>query len=73
MDRGVLDEAGLAAMKKEVSQEVSDAISEAASAPVPDPDGLYTHVYAPGWQEQFERFDQAGPFGEREGTKQWRR
>ena len=50
-----------------------DPPSEAASAPVPDPDGLYTHVYAPGWQEQFERFDQAGPFGEREGTKQWRR
>jgi pyruvate dehydrogenase E1 component alpha subunit len=73
MDRGVLDEDALAQMKKDVSQEVSDAISEAASAPVPDPDGLYTHVYAPGWEEQFVHMDQAGPFGEREGTKQWRK
>jgi pyruvate dehydrogenase E1 component alpha subunit len=73
MDRGVLDDDALAQMKKDVSQEVSDAISEAASAPVPDPDGLYTHVYAPGWEEQFVHMDQAGPFGEREGTKQWRK
>ncbi len=41
--------------------------------PIPDPDGLDAHVYAPGWQEQFDRMDQAGPFGEREGTKSWRR
>ncbi|MFM7247184.1 MAG: thiamine pyrophosphate-dependent enzyme, partial [Actinomycetota bacterium] len=73
MDRGALTDADFEALRKEVAQEVSEAISEAASAPIPDPDGLYTHVYAPGWQEQFARMDQAGPFGEREGTKSWRR
>jgi hypothetical protein len=44
-----------------------------AAAPVPDADGLYTHVYAPGWEEQFTHMNQAGPFGEREGTRQWRK
>ncbi|MBM3886270.1 MAG: pyruvate dehydrogenase (acetyl-transferring) E1 component subunit alpha, partial [Gemmatimonadetes bacterium] len=73
MDRGALTDADFEALRKEVAQEVSEAISEAASAPIPNPDGLYTHVYAPGWQEQFVRMDQAGPFGEREGTKSWRR
>ena len=72
-NRGVLDEETLASMRKDVAQEISEAISEAASAPVPDPDGLYTHVYAPGWEEQFVHMDQAGPFGEREGTKHWRK
>ncbi len=73
VDRGAFDETEFEAMRKAVAQEVSEAISEAASAPIPDPDGLYAHVYAPGWQEQFDRMDQAGPFGEREGTKSWRR
>lgn len=73
MDRDVLDEEAFEAMRKDVGQQVSDAISEAAAAPIPDPDGLYAHVYAPGSQEQFARMDQAGPFGEREGTRQWRR
>ena len=73
MDRGVLDEGAFEDLRKEVAQEVTDAISEAASAPVPDPDGLYAHVYAPGWEGQFAAMDQAGPFGEREGTRSWRR
>ena len=73
MDRGVLDEGAFEDLRKQVAQEVTDAISEAASAPVPDPDGLYAHVYAPGWEGQFAAMDQAGPFGEREGTRSWRR
>jgi pyruvate dehydrogenase E1 component alpha subunit len=73
LDRGVLTDTDFEAMRKTVAQEVSEAISEAASAPIPDPDGLYAHVYAPGWEAQFARMDEAGPFGEREGTKSWRR
>jgi pyruvate dehydrogenase E1 component alpha subunit len=73
LDRGVLSEVDFEVLRKEVSQQVSEAISEAASAPVPDPDGLYTHVYAPGWEDQFAHMKQAGPFGEREGTAQWRK
>ncbi len=73
MDRGVLDEAVFETMRKAVSQRVSEAISEAASAPIPDADGLYTHVYAPGWEDQFASMHAAGPFGEREGTRQWRK
>jgi len=71
--RGVLAKDAFEVMRKEVSQEVSEAISEAASAPIPDADGLYTHVYAPGWEEQFSSMNAAGPFGEREGTRQWRK
>jgi len=73
LDRGVLSDIDFEALRKEVSQQVSEAISEAASAPIPDPDGLYTHVYAPGWEDQFAHMKQAGPFGEREGTAQWRK
>ncbi len=73
MDRGVLDEAVFETMRKAVSQRVSEAISEAASAPIPDADGLYAHVYAPGWEDQFASMHAAGPFGEREGTRQWRK
>jgi pyruvate dehydrogenase E1 component alpha subunit len=73
MDRGALDEEAFAAMRAEVAEEVTAAIAEAASAPIPDPDGLYAHVYAPGSEAQFARMGEAGPFGEREGARSWRR
>ena len=73
MDRGELDDAGFEAMRRDVAQQVTDAITEAAAAPLPDPDGLYAHVYAPGWETQFAAMGEAGPFGEREGTRSWRR
>ena len=73
IDRGVLDTDAFEAMRKEISQSISAAISEAASAPIPDADELYTNVYGdPASTEQFARMHAAGPFGEREGTKQWR-
>ncbi|MEY4225636.1 MAG: hypothetical protein RL190_393 [Actinomycetota bacterium] len=74
MDRGALDEDAFAVLRKDVADEVTAAIGEAASAPAPDPDGLYAHVYGDaGSEAQFSRMRPAGPFGEREGTASWRR
>jgi pyruvate dehydrogenase E1 component alpha subunit len=61
-------------IRKEINEEVAEAIREAAAAPAPDADRLYDNVYGdPASHEQFERMDVAGPYGEREGTQTWRR
>jgi TPP-dependent pyruvate/acetoin dehydrogenase alpha subunit len=61
-------------MRKQVSDEVSEAIREAAAAPTPDPDELYENVYGDDrWREQFEGMNTAAPFGEREETRSWQR
>lgn len=74
MDRGVLDAEAFEALRKQTNQIVADAISEAASAPVPDVDGIYDNVYGDADSaEQFSRMDQAGPFGERKETRRWRK
>jgi pyruvate dehydrogenase E1 component alpha subunit len=71
--QGVLGDGELDAMRKEVSQEVAQAIREAASAPAPDVSALADNVYADeDTPEQFRRMRIAGPFGEREGTESWR-
>jgi TPP-dependent pyruvate/acetoin dehydrogenase alpha subunit len=61
-------------MRKEVADEVSEAIREAATAPAPDPAELYENVYGhEDWREQFARMDAAAPFGERRETRSWQR
>ncbi len=73
IDAGLLDEAAVATLKKDVNDEVAQAIRDAAAAPSPDPDRLYDNVYGdPGTAEQFARMGLAGPFGEREETRGWR-
>jgi pyruvate dehydrogenase E1 component alpha subunit len=43
---GLLDEAGVKALDKEVIREVEDAYQFAEQAPEPEPDELYRDVYA---------------------------
>jgi pyruvate dehydrogenase E1 component alpha subunit len=72
-EAGLLDDDEVAAVRKEVSAEVAEAIRVAAAAPSPDPDHLYDKVYGDaGWRTQFERMGLAAPYGEREGTRAWR-
>jgi pyruvate dehydrogenase E1 component alpha subunit len=71
-EHDLLDDAQLESMRKEVAEEVSEAIREAAVAPAPDPDRLYDNVYGDERRhEQFARMDTAGPFGERMETRSW--
>jgi pyruvate dehydrogenase E1 component alpha subunit len=73
-EAGILSDDDVQRIRSEVNDEVAEAIREAASAPVPDVDKLYDNVYGdPAWKEQFSRMGEGGPFGEREGTRQWRR
>jgi pyruvate dehydrogenase E1 component alpha subunit len=73
-EAGILNDDDVQRIRSEVNDEVAEAIREAASAPAPDPDRLYDKVYGdPASKEQFARMDEAGPFGEREGTRQWRK
>jgi pyruvate dehydrogenase E1 component alpha subunit len=72
-EHDLLTEEELDRMRKQVADEVSDAIREAAAAPTPDPDDLYENVYGQeDWPEQFARMQTAAPFGEREETRSWR-
>jgi pyruvate dehydrogenase E1 component alpha subunit len=72
-EHGLITDEELEAMRKEVAEEVSEAIREAAAAPTPDPDELYKNVYGDEHTaEQFARMGTAAPFGEREGTRSWR-
>ncbi len=70
---GLLSEDEIAQIRKEVADEISAAIREAAAAPEPDRDAIAANVYGDReTAEQFRRMDVAGPFGEREGTRTWR-
>jgi pyruvate dehydrogenase E1 component alpha subunit len=73
MDASLLTDEDVAVVKREVDNQVSEAIKEAASAPAPPVSGLYDHVYSDSdTAEQFARMDTAGPFGERKETRGWR-
>jgi pyruvate dehydrogenase E1 component alpha subunit len=72
-EHGLLRDEELESMRKQVADEVSEAIREAAAAPTPDPDELYENVYGDEvWREQFARMDTGAPFGERMETRSWR-
>ncbi len=45
-EAGLLDEAGSAALAREVSEEMDRAVAWAAQASLPEPGDLYSHVYA---------------------------
>ena len=69
----VLTPDDVAAIRRDVDGQVSDAIKEAASAPSPEVARLYDNVYSDaGTGEQFARMDTAAPFGERRETRTWR-
>jgi len=73
-DHDLLDDEGLERMRKEVADEIGEAIREAAAAPTPEPGELYDNVYGDEhWREQFARMDTAAPFGERQETRSWRK
>jgi pyruvate dehydrogenase E1 component alpha subunit len=72
-EHDMLDDDELESMRKEVADEVSEAIREAAAAPTPDPEELYENVYGEDWREQFAGMNAAAPFGEREETRSWRK
>jgi pyruvate dehydrogenase E1 component alpha subunit len=72
-EAGILDDDDIEAIRREVNEEVAEAIREAAGAPSPDPDELYDKVYGdPDTAEQFSRMNTAAPYGERKGTREWR-
>ncbi len=71
-EHGLLDDQELDRLRKEVADEVSEAIREAAAAPTPDPAELYDNVYGDDhWREQFAAMNTAAPFGERQETRSW--
>ena len=72
-EHDMLDDDELESMRKQVADEVTEAIREAAAAPTPDPDELYENVYGEDWSEQFEGMNTAAPFGERQETRTWQR
>jgi len=73
MQAGLLSEDEIGQIRKEVADEISAAIREAAAAPEPDPSEIADNVYGdPKTEEQFHGMRVAGPFGEREGTRTWR-
>jgi pyruvate dehydrogenase E1 component alpha subunit len=73
-ENDVLDDDDVEAIRREVNDEVKAAIDEAVSANAPDPNSLYEHVYGdPSWEEQFSRMEPGAPYGERKGTREWRR
>jgi pyruvate dehydrogenase E1 component alpha subunit len=73
IEAGLLSEDEITQIRKEVADEISAAIREAAAAPEPDPAEIASNVYGdPHTEEQFHGMRVAGPFGEREGTRTWR-
>jgi pyruvate dehydrogenase E1 component alpha subunit len=73
-EHDLLDDQELDRLRKEVADEVSEAIREAAAAPTPDPAELYENVYGDDhWREQFAAMNTAAPFGERQETQSWQR
>lgn len=71
-EHDLLGDEQLESMRREVAEEVNEAIREAAAAPTPDPGELYENVYGDEhWREQFARMDTAAPFGERQETRSW--
>ena len=73
-EHDLLDDEELDRMRREVADEVGEAIREAAAAPTPDPDELYENVYGDeDWREQFAAMNTAAPFGERQETRSWQR
>jgi pyruvate dehydrogenase E1 component alpha subunit len=48
IEEGVMDEAAIKALDKEVTEVVEDAYAFAEEAPDPAPEELYTDVYAEG-------------------------
>jgi pyruvate dehydrogenase E1 component alpha subunit len=71
-EHDLLGDEELETMRKQVADEVSEAIREAAAAPTPDPDELYENVYGDEHRhEQFARMDTGAPFGERRETRSW--
>jgi 2-oxoisovalerate dehydrogenase E1 component alpha subunit len=50
IELGVIDAAGLAAMKKDVLNETNEATDKAEAMPYPAPADLYTNVYEGAWQ-----------------------
>jgi pyruvate dehydrogenase E1 component subunit alpha len=72
-EHDLLGDDELESMRKDVADEVNEAIREAAAAPTPDPGELYENVYGDQHaREQFARMDTAAPFGERTETRSWR-
>jgi pyruvate dehydrogenase E1 component alpha subunit len=72
-EHDLLGDEELESMRKEVADEVNEAIREAAASPTPDPEELYENVYGDErTPEQFARMDTAAPFGERRETRSWR-
>jgi len=47
---GVIDAAGIDAMKKDVLRETNEATDKAEALPYPAPSDLYTHLYEGAWQ-----------------------
>ena len=73
-EHDLLDDEELDTMRKQVAEEVNEAIREAAAAPTPDPDELYENVYGDEqWRDQFARMNTAAPYGERRETRSWQR
>jgi pyruvate dehydrogenase E1 component alpha subunit len=71
-EHDLLGDEQLESLRKEVADEVSEAIRAAATAPAPDPRELYENVYGDERRyEQFARMNTAAPFGEREETRSW--
>jgi TPP-dependent pyruvate/acetoin dehydrogenase alpha subunit len=74
VEQGVLDQEAVDEVWKEAADEVRRAIDEALAADSPDVGSLYEHVYGdPEWEDQFARMEPGAPFGERKGTRAWRR
>jgi pyruvate dehydrogenase E1 component alpha subunit len=71
-EQDLLGDEELDSMRKQVAEEVNEAIREAAAAATPDPEALYENVYGDEhWPEQFARMNTAAPFGERTETRSW--
>ena len=49
-DAGVIDAAGLDALKKDILRETNEATDAAEAMPYPEATDLYTHVYEGAWQ-----------------------
>ena len=70
---GLLSEDEIAQIRKEVADEISAAIREAAAAPEPDPTRSPTTSTATRTPTSSSTACASrGPFGEREGTRSWR-
>jgi 2-oxoisovalerate dehydrogenase E1 component alpha subunit len=50
VENGVMTDAGIAALRKDVLRETNEATDAAEAMPYPEPSELYTHVYEGAWQ-----------------------